>query len=143
MIYFVQATNGGPIKIGTTIRLSERLQALAREAGEDLKVVAVTQGSFPEESSLHRRFAHLRVVNEWFEPGDDLLGFIVESCQPWDGTDETEPTKTVRIALSVYEGVVQVAGMRKMELGAYLSEALRPVIERDRKAEARKILGND
>jgi hypothetical protein len=48
----------------------------------------VTEGSFDAEQALQRRFGHLNVVNEWFEPGDDLMGFIVAEARPWDGVDE-------------------------------------------------------
>ena len=90
MIYFIKSPQG-PIKIGTTIRLTQRLRALASEHGQGLEVLAVADGSFEVERNLHRRFAHLRKVGEWFEPGDDLLGFIVSDGKPWDGSDEAEP----------------------------------------------------
>lgn len=86
MIYFIQPKAGGPIKIGTTVRLGQRLKQLAAESGAELQVLAVVDGGFREEKSLHQRFAHLRQVGEWFEPGDDLLGFIVNDGKPWDST---------------------------------------------------------
>ena len=48
----------------------------------------MAEGSYKEESALHRRFAHLNLVNEWFEPGDDLMGFIVADGKPWDGAED-------------------------------------------------------
>jgi hypothetical protein len=33
VIYFIQAEDGGLIKIGTTVRLSQRLKQLAAESG--------------------------------------------------------------------------------------------------------------
>jgi hypothetical protein len=88
VIYFIQPRAGGLIKIGTTIRLSDRLKQLATECGEELQVLAVVEGSRPEERDLHQRFGHLRRHGEWFEPGDDLLAFVVRDAQPWDGQDE-------------------------------------------------------
>lgn len=88
MIYFIQPKGGGNIKIGTSIQLAGRLSQLASECGQELEVLAVVSGSFPIEKAMHRRFAHLRKVGEWFEPGSDLLAFIITDCQPWDGTDE-------------------------------------------------------
>ena len=90
MIYFLRATDGGPIKIGTSIQLTERLKVLSKETGQDLEVLAVVDGGRGEEQALHGRFSHLRVVNEWFEPGDDLLGFIVQEGRAWDGQNEAE-----------------------------------------------------
>ena len=72
MIYFLRNADRTAIKIGTTIRLSARLKTLAAEHGE-LEVLAVIDGGRDQEKGLHRRFADLRTVGEWFEPGDDLL----------------------------------------------------------------------
>lgn len=60
MIYFIRSPSG-PIKIGTTIRLSQRLKQLAAEYGEGLEVLAVTEGDRNVEQELHRRFGHLRL----------------------------------------------------------------------------------
>jgi len=87
MIYFIRPKVGGAIKIGTSIRLSQRIRQLQAEFGE-LEVLAVTDGSYDEESILHQRFAHLRHHGEWFEPGDDLLAFIIRDGRPWNGADE-------------------------------------------------------
>jgi len=57
------------------------------------------------------------------------------------GRPKGEPTVTVRIEQDVYDKAVQVSGMKKMDLGKYVSQALRPVVERELKAEAKKILG--
>jgi hypothetical protein len=88
LIYFIANRDRSGIKIGTTIRLSERLKQLAAEHGEGLEVLAVVDGSYETEKGIHRRFSHLRIVNEWFEPGDDLVGFIVSEGREWDGRDE-------------------------------------------------------
>jgi hypothetical protein len=41
MVYFIQGITGGLIKIGTTVRLTERLRTLCKEYGEELRVLAV------------------------------------------------------------------------------------------------------
>jgi hypothetical protein len=89
VIYFVQSPSGGPIKIGQTIRLSLCLAQLLAEHGQ-LVVLAVLDGSYPEENALHRRFASLRVRGEWFQPGADLLDFIRQNGRPWDAADEEQ-----------------------------------------------------
>jgi hypothetical protein len=61
----------------------------------------VTEGSFDRERELHRRFSHLRIGHaEQFEPGDDLVGFIVAEASPWDGADEATELKAVRLELT-------------------------------------------
>jgi hypothetical protein len=88
VIYFIKRPDDGRIKIGTTVRLSQRLRQLVAEHGNGLIVLAVTDGDRDIEQALHQRFAGLRIVGEWFEPGDDLLGFIVAEAREWDGSDE-------------------------------------------------------
>lgn len=100
MIYFIRPVGGGNIKIGTTIRLSQRLKELTKDVGQALEVLAVVEGGLSAERQLHEQFAHLRVTQEWFEPGDDLTGFIVSEATPWDGEDEEAATKPVRLDLS-------------------------------------------
>lgn len=85
MVYFIQAIDGGRIKIGTTIQLATRLKTLVKECEADLRVLAVIDGDRDVERGLHDRFSELRVAGEWFEPGDDLLGFIVQEGREWDG----------------------------------------------------------
>ena len=121
MIYFIKSPDG-PIKIGTTIRLSERLKELVAEHGEGLEVLAVVDGSFDDERELHGRFAHLRRVGEWFEPGDDLVGFIVAEGKPWDEA----PMKPVRLDLTsdVHRMLRLVAAHEGASMASYARDAL-------------------
>lgn len=138
MIYFIRSRTGR-IKIGTTIRLSQRLKQLAAEHGQGLEVLAVIDGSHEAERCLHGRFAHLRSVGEWFEPGDDLLGFIVSDGRPWDGTDEVKPGVVIRngrktVMVRVYEdtanAITQAAGERRMTAADFCETFLSPCVEK-------------
>lgn len=131
MIYFIRSRSGGSIKIGTTVRLSERLKQLVSEAGDDIEVLAVTNGSFSEENALHQRFAHLRQHGEWFEPGDDLLGFIVHEARPWDGSDEAPCMAVAKVRKRIISHAKQVAEHRGLELWEYMEGILLPTIEKD------------
>lgn len=91
MVYFLQRPEGGLIKIGKSIRLTERLKVLSDQAGCQLRVLAVIDGNYPEERSLHLRFDHLRVDLEWFDPAQELIDFIAREARPWDGRDEAPP----------------------------------------------------
>lgn len=137
MIYFIQAEDGGPIKIGTTARLTVRLNELCKEVGDDLRVLAVIDGSYQEENKLHRRFVHLRRVGEWFEPGDDLLGFIVTNGREWDGSDD-DPVAQVKVDAEVVRVARIVASYREATLAEYLSELIRPLVARDLEQEQAK-----
>lgn len=60
----------GLIKIGRTINLSARMEALGTVP---IKTKVIEQW---EETETHHRFAHLRVEGEWFRAEPDLLAFI-------------------------------------------------------------------
>lgn len=83
VVYFVE--RDGFVKIGTTIRLAERLKALSRgDCAIDgltpgpVELLATMSGDVSAESELHERFAHLRIGGEWFLPDDELRAFIAE-----------------------------------------------------------------
>src|SRR5262249_53938206 len=65
------------------------------------EVLAVVEGNRPEEKELHERFCHLHQVGEWFEPGDDLLAFVVQEAHPWDGQDDATKRVSEHVRLSV------------------------------------------
>ena len=104
MIYFIAKPDRSAIKIGRTIRLSQRLKRVVAEHGPGLEVLAVTEGSFEAERELHGRFAHLRSVGEWFDPGDDLVGFIVSDGRQWDGADEEKRSTSDRVSMPSFTG---------------------------------------
>jgi hypothetical protein len=76
VIYFVRAGVKGPIKIGRTDQLSQRVQGLQVAHYEELTLLAVEPGSRAVERALHQRFDHLRLRGEWFRPGMELLAYI-------------------------------------------------------------------
>lgn len=78
MIYFVQAGDAGPIKIGYTGSLKRRLPHLQNGAHEPLKVLGVRQGDQSDEKALHRRFDAHRLRGEWFRPDNEILAFLSE-----------------------------------------------------------------
>lgn len=63
------------VKIGTTIRLRDRMRALAPD-----EILAVEPGSYQLERLLHRRFAHLRApfMREYFRRAPELDTHIAE-----------------------------------------------------------------
>jgi hypothetical protein len=87
MIYFAQAEGGGPIKIGCSELVEYRCRQISIDQQCKMTILAVMDGSFPLEKSLHRRFKHLRVrvgnQREWFSPEPELLEFIAKNGTPW------------------------------------------------------------
>ena len=84
MIYFLQPTDGGPIKIGFSADVDTRHKALEAHYRRPLALLATLPGGRTEEAEIHRRFDHLRLDNggsrgariEQFRPAADLLAFI-------------------------------------------------------------------
>lgn len=76
-IYFIQESVLRNIKIGfTSSHPASRLKVLANASSQELTLIGFMISDKPHEKRLHRRFNHLHVRNEWFQPGEDLLRFI-------------------------------------------------------------------
>jgi hypothetical protein len=79
-VYFVQAGEDGPIKIGrTTGDPIRRLKDLQTASPYTLRLIGVKETSETlTERLVHQRFAHLSLSGEWFSPAPDLLAFIAD-----------------------------------------------------------------
>lgn len=75
VVYFVQRRVDGPIKIGTSARMTFRVDAFLRDSPDPVILRALVPGGQPLESWFHRRHRtagrHLR--NEWFEHADTIV----------------------------------------------------------------------
>ena len=79
-VYFVGQGLDGPIKIGfTTKKVTLRLAELQVASPQKLILLAVIQGNREVESTLHKRFAHLNILGEWFRRSDSLMDFIEDT----------------------------------------------------------------
>lgn len=66
MIYFIQAADGGPIKIGCSMNPNLRRRALAGLFPYSVEILAQIEGGMAQESFLHQCFRPIAVANEWF-----------------------------------------------------------------------------
>jgi hypothetical protein len=78
VIYFVQPTDGGAIKIGYCASyLKGRLHSLEVHYGCRLVLLGTMEGGLEREAEIHGRFAHLRLgTTEQFRPALELMEFI-------------------------------------------------------------------
>ena len=77
MLYFIQGTQTGNVKIGhTTDRFIKRFAEAATLSSDPTICIGTTDGDSEAQVNLHRRFAHLRSHGEWFRPSNELLEFI-------------------------------------------------------------------
>jgi len=73
-VYFIRSGARGPVKIGYTRKdPSARLADLQTGSPVRLRLLGFMPGAPADERSLHRRFASLRLLGEWFHPSRELL----------------------------------------------------------------------
>jgi hypothetical protein len=141
MIYFMQAAEGGPIKIGCTGDVDMRHKELGSTYGRDLIVLATMEGGRQREAEIHARFAHLRLGRtEQFRPELDLMEFIGLPLFVGSNPDAVEamPAKqasalltTVKMDAKVVEECRIAAAFRGLSLAEYISETMREAAKRD------------
>ncbi|MDF0490028.1 GIY-YIG nuclease family protein [Sphingomonas sp. H39-1-10] len=71
-IYFIGGDEG-PIKIGYSGKLFQRLRALKNSSPVPVRLLAATPGSRAAERRYHERFAEYRLHGEWFDRVPDIL----------------------------------------------------------------------
>jgi DNA-binding transcriptional regulator YdaS (Cro superfamily) len=72
-VYFIQAGEGGPVKIGWAVDPVSRLRELQCGNHAELRLLRELPGSITEERVLHRAFSHLRIRGEWFSFDPKML----------------------------------------------------------------------
>jgi len=75
-IYFIQGESGGPIKIGYTTDIYQRLKNLQSGHTDVLKLLLMVPGNFEYEHGLQDYFKECRLNGEWFKPEPQLLQYI-------------------------------------------------------------------
>lgn len=95
-VYFVQAVDNGPVKIGwTKDHPDRRLKEIRMLSPVRVVPLGVIRWySRWREGSAHLRFGAFRLHGEWFEPSPELLDYIAKRAQPWPEADSPtlEPT---------------------------------------------------
>jgi hypothetical protein len=85
-VYFIQAVDGGPIKIGRATDPWVRLSALQAGNWRELRLVGVVGPGRASglEARLHVEFSADRLVGEWFSETGLLWQRINELCRKSD-----------------------------------------------------------
>lgn len=68
VVYFVQAVDGGPIKIGFSVDVDFRVGQLQTGSPVELRLIGCVQGDRELERSLHVELAEHHIRGEWFRP---------------------------------------------------------------------------
>lgn len=78
MVYFIQQSKHGPIKIGKANNPRSRMRDLQIGNPDKLYLLVAVGEHHATEPELHEHFASLRMYGEWFKPGKKLLRYISE-----------------------------------------------------------------
>lgn len=100
-VYFIQAGDDGPIKVGYTTHPEVRLARLQVGNPETLYLrAAIRVKERAVEVALHATFARHRIRGEWFHPHADLLALIAQATDPTFALmiAPTEPVPDPRLA---------------------------------------------
>lgn len=77
-VYFLQAGDGGPIKIGFTKgEPKARIKSLQTASPLKLILIGVANGSSVEEKLLHYHLRSYRVAGEWFRPTSQVTEAMI------------------------------------------------------------------
>lgn len=93
-VYFIQAATGD-VKIGYAGNPRSRMADMQTAHSKPLKLLGAIPGDMTVERSLHKKFAHLRLMGEWFKPEPILMSFIEGACFGRDVTDSGGPDTAV------------------------------------------------
>ena len=141
MIYFMQPTTGGPVKIGHTADVDARHRQLESHYGQPLAILATIDGGRDEERELHQRFGHLRFGRtEQFRPGSALMAFIGRPLLVGPNLDTIEAMwpSFFKLPTDVMDSARIVAAYTGESIAEMLGDILRPILAKREKEEAAK-----
>lgn len=75
-VYFIQAGQGGNIKIGISRNVMSRFSKMNTDAGEPIRTLLIIPGDESNERALHKELCAHRSHGEWFKPHGDVLAII-------------------------------------------------------------------
>lgn len=75
-VYFVRESTLNAIKIGTSTRVTARLDMIRCNNPGEVSLIAQICGGRRVEAVLHEHFSHVRVRGEWFASDPELIELI-------------------------------------------------------------------
>jgi hypothetical protein len=118
-VYFVQAGDGGNIKIGISTDVLKRITKMQSDCPEKLNLLLVVPGDGAREAHLHDRLSAHRRDGEWFTPCNEIFKLIDELSG--EAVDVSKPKRT-RAPRGEHDPIITAfggpAGMIKALAGA-------------------------
>lgn len=124
-LYFIQAGDNGPIKIGVSSRVETRLRSLQTAHYEKLtciKKTATKIDPYKIEKEIHRIFSRFRINGEWYSP-DKYLTFFISSIRPLKATEQYKKRTFGIMTFSVFAKKI---GVTPSAITKLLSGAMGP-----------------
>lgn len=81
-VYFIQAGDDGPIKVGYSTDICGRLSGLQTSNHERLSLIACFAGNREAEAAAHGALAAHRLRGEWYLPVAEVYRYAMQR-QPW------------------------------------------------------------
>lgn len=81
IIYFVRSS-AGPIKIGVTKNIRNRLQQIQGQSPHKVSLISAFCGSSVLEREIHKRFSDGRLFGEWFSCSPQLIAYAADHNDP-------------------------------------------------------------
>lgn len=117
-VYFAQATWGGPIKIGCSYTVDQRIKTLQGPLPFDLVEIGSFPGSRFQEAFLHCYFAEQRIRGEWFQPVPELWRAAME-CRTHGRLDWVQAGNLAH-CLYLYSDFTRLLSIYRVPLAEFL-----------------------
>jgi hypothetical protein len=113
-VYFIQAGEAGPIKIGSAGEPEEALRKHQTSNAEELVLLGFCAGGFSREFALHAELVEHRQRGEWYRPTPEVLAAIARCLEPdddWDSVDAWERRAVEALTVARAEQPVTAAAV--------------------------------
>ena len=126
-VYFIQAGEGGPIKIGHAANVRRRVAGLRTACPTEILARGYIAGDEQTERALHRQFNDDRVRGEWFRPSAALLAVVAEAAPIFTrkARQPTEPPPLLDIpfeSMTVPQHIDQARRLLLNEVAGFIVE---------------------
>ena len=112
-VYIARVGDTGPVKIGYSNKIEDRLKAFVPISPYRLVLLRELDGTRRAEAWLHDRFAHCAIEREWFEFDPDMLTIELPDPIPDKQTERQKETVALREAGKSYRAIGGILGVSR------------------------------
>lgn len=130
-VYFVQAGNGGPIKIGIARDPAKRMSDLQVANANKLTLLGSIPGDLYDEQSLHQTFQPYRLNGEWFQPAPQVVDWLKTRGMTATVEGRCESCASLAVAMMELKQAVAWYAVRYDHLRCLEMDVRKALAERD------------